>query len=337
MLREKFSFDEVNQRIRDSYEIENQVISSMPDPLVSVYLPTYQHANYICEAIESILMQETDFAFELIIGEDFSTDGTREIVYQYAENYPYLIRLITADYNVQQQANHMRCLLACRGKYIAICSGDDYWTDPQKLQKQADFMVANPEFSMCYHSYQIKKDGVIGDRILPVKPKDFSRDELLETPHGMPTFTKMVINIFQDLDVKILYKFHNDYPMNALLGTFGKCKFLGDIKPGVYRYHSGGAWQSQDPKAKLHNYFFLKMRLYYYFLEMNDEKSALICLESLRKTLEEHRYSNKNRKIFEVSRSHLEFYYRGIHFKFIYYPVVRFFNRRVNRLFGKKN
>lgn len=107
-------------------------------PLVSVCTITYNHEQYINEAIESFLMQETDFPFEIVIGEDCSTDSTRVIIDEYVAKYPNIIRLITSENNVGMQENGARTILSCIGEYIAFCEGDDYWTDKKKLQIQID-------------------------------------------------------------------------------------------------------------------------------------------------------------------------------------------------------
>ncbi len=133
-----------------SYEISNMVCNEVPEPLVSVRTSTYNHAKYITKCIEGVLSQKTTFKFEYIIGEDYSTDGTRDIVFDYARKYPNLIRVITADSNVGMRANSRRCSKASRGKYRAVCEGDDYWTDPYKLQKQVDFLEANPDHGMVH-------------------------------------------------------------------------------------------------------------------------------------------------------------------------------------------
>jgi glycosyltransferase involved in cell wall biosynthesis len=146
----RLSSEEINKRIRDSYEVKNSVLKVCPNPLVSVRTSTYQHASYIKQCIEGVLMQKTNFPFEFIIGEDLSTDGTREIVLEYANKYPDTLRVLTADYNVGPQANGRRCFMASRGKYIALCEGDDFWIDPLKLQKQVDILEENEEFGMCY-------------------------------------------------------------------------------------------------------------------------------------------------------------------------------------------
>lgn len=120
---------------------------------------TYNHAPYIAQAIEGVLRQETSFPFELVIGEDCSTDGTREIVFDYQKKYPGIIRVITSDKNVGACKNGFRAQKACRGKYIAYCEGDDYWHHPQKLQKQVDYLESHPECGLVfsdYHCFDVK-------------------------------------------------------------------------------------------------------------------------------------------------------------------------------------
>lgn len=130
------------------------------NPLVSVKVITYNHAEYISKCLDGILMQKTNFPFEIVIGEDCSTDGTREIVFDYAKKYPDTIRIITSDENVGMMKNSRRVFLAAKGKYIAFCEGDDYWIDPLKLQKQVDFLEANPDYGMVHtdlHEYNTVK------------------------------------------------------------------------------------------------------------------------------------------------------------------------------------
>ncbi|NCC99035.1 MAG: glycosyltransferase [Bacteroidia bacterium] len=123
----------------------------MKEKLLSVVTITYNHEPFIAKTIEGVLMQQVNFPIELIIAEDCSTDGTRAICQRYAEQYPDLIRLITSESNVGAVANERRAILAARGKYIAFCEGDDYWTDPLKLQKQVDFLELHPEYSVTFH------------------------------------------------------------------------------------------------------------------------------------------------------------------------------------------
>lgn len=122
----------------------------MTEPLVSVKMITYNHEPYIRQSIDCILNQKTDFPFELVIGEDCSSDKTRDIVLDYAKRYPDIIRVITSEKNVGAANNSKRTIQACRGKYIAWCEGDDYWHNPSKLQKQAEFLEKNPECGLIF-------------------------------------------------------------------------------------------------------------------------------------------------------------------------------------------
>ena len=122
----------------------------METPLVSVCMTTYNHAPYLRQAVESVLSQQTSFDFELVLGEDCSTDLPAEICREYAAKYPGRVRLVTGARNVGWRANYRRTFDACRGKYVAYCDGDDWWTDPCKLQMQADLMESDPGCGMCY-------------------------------------------------------------------------------------------------------------------------------------------------------------------------------------------
>ncbi len=125
----------------------------MATPLVSVEMITYNHEPYIREAIECVLAQKTTFPFELVIGEDCSTDGTRNIVFYYQKRYPDIIRVITSDQNVGAKKNGRRAFQACRGKYIAYCEGDDFWHRNDKLQLQVDYMESHPECGLVFSDF----------------------------------------------------------------------------------------------------------------------------------------------------------------------------------------
>lgn len=114
---------------------------------------TYNHAPYIAQAIEGVVQQKTTSPFELVIGEDCSTDGTREIVFEYQKKYPDIIRVITSDKNIGATRNGLRTVKACQGKYIAFCEGDDYWHHPHKLQKQVDYLESHPECGLVFTDY----------------------------------------------------------------------------------------------------------------------------------------------------------------------------------------
>jgi glycosyltransferase involved in cell wall biosynthesis len=123
------------------------------EPLVSVWMTTYNHEPYIARAIEGVLMQETDFPVELVIGEDCSTDRTREIVMEYQKRRPDVIRVVTSDRNVGLFENDRRVNRALRGKYVAFCEGDDHWIHTRKLQMQVDIMDAHPDVGLVHGGY----------------------------------------------------------------------------------------------------------------------------------------------------------------------------------------
>jgi len=136
------------------------------EPLVSVCVITYNHEPYIRKSIDCVLAQETKFPFELVIGEDCSTDGTREIVFDYQKKYPDIIRVVTSNKNVGAHKNNLRTEKACRGKYMAFCDGDDYWHHPRKLQKQVDYLESHPEcglVSSASHRFHVETGKLVKD------------------------------------------------------------------------------------------------------------------------------------------------------------------------------
>lgn len=123
-------------------------------PKVSVCMISYRHEAYIAQAIESVLAQRVDFEFELVIGDDCSPDGTGAIIERYAACDPR-IRLLPRERNLGVMANFSRTLQACRGTYVAVCEGDDYWTNVHKLAAQTSFLDANPDHAAVTHQSQV--------------------------------------------------------------------------------------------------------------------------------------------------------------------------------------
>ncbi|HEX5314676.1 MAG TPA: glycosyltransferase [Gammaproteobacteria bacterium] len=125
-------------------------------PIVSVFMATYNQERYIAAAIEGALAQKVDFPIELVVGEDCSTDGTRAIVLDYQRKHPDLIRIISGSRNAGGFANSNRCLPLCRAKYIAFCEGDDFWHHAEKLKMQVAAMNASPDITLCHTDYNRK-------------------------------------------------------------------------------------------------------------------------------------------------------------------------------------
>jgi len=228
----------------------------MSEPVVTICCITYQHAPFIRQALEGFLMQRTDFPFEVIVHDDASKDRTAEIVREMSEQDPR-IRPVLRETNIKSTGVPVFPILygMARGKYIAVCEGDDYWTDPLKLQKQVDFLEAHPEYVVTYHDASIvDREG----RLLNASkvPADKKRDHTAEELQRNETFILMLSMMFRAVPelVDPIHE-HRGIPngdnfITSILGCYGKGKYLADISPAVYRQHSGGVWSSQDQASR---------------------------------------------------------------------------------------
>jgi glycosyltransferase involved in cell wall biosynthesis len=220
---------------------------------VNIAIVTYNHERFIAKAIESVLMQETNFDYQLIIGDDSSTDRTVEICKGYENNYPGKIKLIRNETNLGLLRNYKGVLESCNAKYIALLEGDDFWTDANKLQLQFDFLEHNPEIGLVhtncdllYESGKIYRDDY--QRISNLAKDQYVFDQLLHRNY-IRTATVMFrnelygkyINIeeYIKLDFKTL-----DYPMWLDLSTLTKFCFL-PITTAVYHIHSSSITNSK--------------------------------------------------------------------------------------------
>jgi glycosyltransferase involved in cell wall biosynthesis len=139
-------------------------------PRVSVAMVTYNQEHTIAQAIESVLQQRVTCPFEVVIGEDCSTDSTRSVVERYAAAHPGLIRPRFAERNQGGKKNFLGVFGDCRGDYVSILEGDDYWTSPNKLQLQVDALDANPHWAICFHPARcLYENGLAGPELLPAK------------------------------------------------------------------------------------------------------------------------------------------------------------------------
>ncbi|MBL8356229.1 MAG: glycosyltransferase [Delftia acidovorans] len=227
---------------------------SIDCPMVSILCLAYNHEKFLSQALDSFLMQRTDFSFEIVVGEDCSQDGTAEILSDYAERFPGKIHAIFNTSNIGMIQNAMRTHELCRGKYIASCEGDDYWTDPEKLQKQVDFLEKNPDYVLCFHDALTIKDGVISSRPQPFSylRRDVGSHELLMAPQ-LPTLTVCYRNIIKEIPSTFHHTPILDLCIWSLLGAHGRGKFIKNINPAIYRIHPGGAisMKAQSIKYKM--------------------------------------------------------------------------------------
>ncbi len=225
----------------------------MSEMIVSVCMITYNHEPFIREAIEGVLMQQTSFPIELVIGEDCSTDRTREICLEYKEKYPDKIKFLLNEKNLGMMPNFIQTLNACTGKYIALCEGDDYWTDKLKLQKQVDFLEGNEEYVMAYHDAKVIDEAgeIISEAKLPCDFKQELHEIELKKGTWVPTLSICFRNVIKSFPKEMLKVVNGDTFLISLLGQFGKGKLIYDIQPGYYRVHKGGVWSEKGKLYKL--------------------------------------------------------------------------------------
>lgn len=216
-------------------------------PTVIVHCLAYNHAPYIRQCLEGFVMQQTSFPFYAVVHDDASTDGTADIIREYAEQYPDIIHPILETENQWRKGGGVLGKVmdeACKeATYLAYCEGDDYWTDPLKLQKQVDFLEAHPDFSICYHDVAILDNAAgefdysnaINDGI----PEESSIIELadhnyIHTPSVMYRYSPIVTEKLQQMGASIV----KDYARNLFYAELGKIKRLPESM-AVYRYGVG--------------------------------------------------------------------------------------------------
>jgi len=214
--------------------------------LVSVNCITYNHEEYISDAIEGFLMQKTDFDFEILIGEDCSTDNTRKIVEKYIDMYPDKIRLVTYDKNVGGRRNSQMLYENSKGKYIAVCEGDDYWTNPLKLQKQVNYMEQNEGCTLCFHSADIvKANKHKTGRILRSYYKNTvatTEDIIIGDGNFCPTQSLMYYKESMNNPPEFYTKSPvGDYPLQMILASHGYAYYI-DENMSAYRTAVKGSW-----------------------------------------------------------------------------------------------
>jgi len=244
-------------------------------PLVSVCIQTYNQESFISTCIDSILSQKTSFPFEIIIGEDDSSDRTREICIQYSKKHPDKIRLFLRDQKDRifingvktGRFNFLENLKSSRGDYICLCDGDDYWTDNQKLEKQFQFLTKNPDVFLVYSSYTHERNDKT-TFVESVLDKIFRPDELKTIHYLGHVSTWMFKNEINSIFTNpIVYK---AFAMDMVLFAYSKTK--GNIagqsfNSSFYRYNSSGIFRSKSSRktakdfALIHLYFFCYIHL----------------------------------------------------------------------------
>jgi glycosyltransferase involved in cell wall biosynthesis len=219
---------------------------------VSVLVTTYNHEKYIAQALDSVLLQETDFEYEIVILEDCSTDATRNIVLGYKKKHPEKIRLRLTERNKNSNKPFADAFQSAPSRYIAILDGDDYWISPKKLRKQVEFLEAHPECVLCFHNAM----RVYEDNRAPL-PYNFAGQKQISVLEDIwqgnfiagctPMFRKDALGRFPEWYYDLHY---GDWPLYILCAQHGKIGYLDEIL-GVYRIHTAGLWSKLDAIKKL--------------------------------------------------------------------------------------
>ena len=231
---------------------------NIQSPLVSVRCITYNHENYIAQALDGFLMQRTRFPFEVIVHDDASTDKTADIIREYEKKYPHIIKPIyqTENQYSKRDGSIGRIMnVACKGKYIAFCEGDDYWIDENKLQMQVDFLEKNPEYGMCYTQAKvyIQKTQQLTNETKGWEVNNF--DDLLVNGNGVPTLGAVCRHdlhnrYWQDIQPGNKKWLMGDYPRWLYFFHESKVKFFEDIYC-VYRVLENSASHFQCEKQRI--------------------------------------------------------------------------------------
>jgi len=253
-----------------------QAWNLMNKPLVSVACITYNHEKYIEDTIKGFLIQETDFSFEILIHDDASTDNTANIVREYAEKYPNIIKPIFQTENQYSKGFKMNIAFnfpRAKGKYIALCDGDDYWTDPKKLQTQVVFLEENPDYVITYTAVKaFDENGVIETYIGGVL-NDLS-EEQLKRASPINTLTTCFRNVINEYPPEFSIAKIGDLTVWSLLGAYGKGKYISEIKPSAYRVHDGGIFSKQSSIKQNYMVLATYTSLMLYYMRVGDEKTA---------------------------------------------------------------
>lgn len=251
-------------------------------PSVSVLLVTYNHAKFVRQALDGVLMQQTDFEFEIVAVDDCSTDGTLGILQDYEKQYSQL-RVLPAPENLGISRNYQRGFTACRGEFVAVLEGDDYWISPRKLEITRDFLKRNPACSLCFHRvlrYEMLREQVA------IFPPHWSVEQILTvnelaTDNFIGGFSTCVYRreIIAGLRPQLWELDIREWFFNIVVAEQGSIGYVPQIL-SVYRVHPGGIW-SLKSQAELSSELSRLLDLYDKFLEFKYQKE----FDSVRKRL----------------------------------------------------
>jgi glycosyltransferase involved in cell wall biosynthesis len=301
--------EEINRRfsLQEEYLGPEKPVNKL-DPVVSVLVFAYQSVKYIKKCLNSILMQNTGFNIEIIIGEDQSSDGTREVCIEYANKFPDKVRLFLRNRELSifndEKGNYEKILngaftrMSARGKYIAYCEGDDYWIDPLKLQKQVDLLEAHPECPMCFHDVLSIWEGKTY-RPDYLCPNDLAETVTLEDIVTRLPFIHMTGILVRRHVLDSLPEFINnvwcgDFVLNLWCAHHGSLIYLNEVM-SVYRRHSAG--MNTTVGADIDRQFPVQEYIYREFNRVSGFKYTELTNRAIKRVRSEYQYYKLKRRL----------------------------------------
>ncbi len=234
-------------------------------PVVSVICAAYNHAPFIGECLDAILAQEAGFAFEVLVHDDASSDGTADVIRAYAARHPDRIRPTLQAVNQFSRGVKPRSLMLARarGRYVAYCDGDDRWSDARKLARQVEFLEAHPEHVLSFHRARvIDSDGMVRGEHHHPEPRDYARHELRTGAFFyIPLSTLVHRRVALEFPLEYRHVLNSDLFLPLLLGRFGGAGYQDDVAPSHTRVHAGAVWSSESARrrARIHAKNYLLM------------------------------------------------------------------------------
>jgi glycosyltransferase involved in cell wall biosynthesis len=261
-------------------------MTSTKKPLVSVHIVTYNQIQYIRQAIDSVLNQKVNFNYEIIIGDDCSTDGTKEIIEYYANQYNDKIFPVYNNINKGFLENWKQTYLQCKGKYIAFLEGDDFWTDEYKLQKQVDFLEANPDYGLIHTDYNrwYERSGITIN--------DYNKTNRIHFPDGYifdffidpskpkyrnctSVFRKEIIDQYFNIEIAIQNNWKTlDLPLGLIVAKYSKIKYLSETT-ATYRILNDSISNTFNPQKKIKFHFSVFNIYQHYLLAYNCDETIV--------------------------------------------------------------
>lgn len=244
----------------------------MKEIKVSILCLTYNHAKYLRQTLDSFLIQKTNFKFEVLINDDASSDGTVEILKEYKKRYPDIIKPVFQKENQYSKGlrNFMvRFLIPnAKGEYLALCEGDDYWTDVNKLQSQVDFLERNKEYSLCFHPVRVVYENKEAkNEIFPARKSGFTIEKLLESNFIQTNSVMYRKQKYRDVQTDLM---PTDWYLHLYHARYGKIGYIDKVM-ATYRKHEAGLWSNtrNDPElfwsrfGRMHLAFYMHVRELY--------------------------------------------------------------------------